>query len=53
MRSSLGKWSSDAEEILYELNEIMDAPVTNTLMGLGIYPATHHRFLDNGESRRY
>ena len=40
-----GAIASDAEEILYELNEIMDAPVTNTLMGLGIYPATHHRFL--------
>ena len=40
-----GAIGSNAEEILYELNEIMDAPVTNTLMGLGIYPATHHRFL--------
>ena len=40
-----GAIGSNAEEALYELNEIMDAPVTNTLMGLGIYPATHHRFL--------
>ena len=40
-----GAIGSNAEDVLYELNEIMDAPVTNTLMGLGIYPATHHRFL--------
>ncbi len=40
-----GAIASNAEEELSQLNEIMDAPVTNTLMGLGIYPATHHRFL--------
>ena len=40
-----GAIASNAEEELYRLNEILDAPVTNTLMGLGIYPATHHRFL--------
>src|SRR6056300_211435 len=40
-----GAIASNAEEELFRLNEILDAPVTNTLMGLGIYPATHHRFL--------
>ncbi len=36
---------SNAGEELLELNEILDFPVTNTLMGLGIYPATNKRFL--------
>lgn len=36
---------SNAKDELFRLNEILDAPVTNTLMGLGIYPATHYRFL--------
>jgi len=40
-----GAIASNAEEELLQLNEILDAPVTNTLMGLGIYPATHKRFL--------
>ena len=40
-----GAIASNAEEELFQLNEIIDAPVTNTLMGLGIYPATHERFL--------
>jgi acetolactate synthase-1/2/3 large subunit len=40
-----GAIASNAEKELYELNEIIDAPVTNTLMGLGIYPASHKRFL--------
>ena len=40
-----GAIASNAEKELLELNEIIDAPVTNTLMGLGIYPASHHRFL--------
>ena len=40
-----GAIASNAEDELFALNEIMDAPVTNTLMGLGIYPATHERFL--------
>ena len=35
-----GAIASNAEDELFALNEIMDAPVTNTLMGLGIYPAT-------------
>ena len=40
-----GAIASNAEKELYELNEIIDAHVTNTLMGLGIYPASHKRFL--------
>jgi acetolactate synthase-1/2/3 large subunit len=40
-----GAIASNAEDELLQLNEILDAPVTNTLMGLGIYPATHERFL--------
>ena len=40
-----GAIASNAEEELLQLNQILDAPVTNTLMGLGIYPATHKRFL--------
>ena len=40
-----GAIASNAEKELYELNEIIDAPVTNTLMGLGIYPGSHKRFL--------
>ncbi len=40
-----GAIASNAEKELFQLNEILDAPVTNTLMGLGIYPATHDRFL--------
>ena len=40
-----GAIASNAEEELLQLNQILDAPVTNTLMGLGIYPAMHERFL--------
>jgi acetolactate synthase-1/2/3 large subunit len=40
-----GAIASNAEEELLQLNQILDAPVTNTLMGLGIYPATHERFI--------
>ena len=40
-----GAIASNAEKELFELNKIIDVPVTNTLMGLGIYPASHHRFL--------
>ena len=40
-----GAIASNAEEELIQLNEILDVPVTNTLMGLGIYPATHKRFV--------
>ena len=40
-----GAINSNASEELLSLNKILDFPVTNTLMGLGIYPATHERFL--------
>ena len=40
-----GAINSNASEELLILNKILDFPVTNTLMGLGIYPATHERFL--------
>ena len=40
-----GAINSNASEELIRLNEILDFPVTNTLMGLGVYPATHERFL--------
>ena len=40
-----GAINSNASEELLRLNKILDFPVTNTLMGLGIYPATHERFL--------
>ena len=40
-----GAINSNASEELIRLNEILDFPVTNTLMGLGVYPATHKRFL--------
>jgi len=40
-----GAIASNAFKELFELNEILDAPITNTLMGLGIYPATHKSFL--------
>ncbi len=40
-----GAINSNASEELRRLNEILDFPVTNTLMGLGVYPATHERFL--------
>ena len=40
-----GAINSNASKELILLNEILDFPVTNTLMGLGVYPATHERFL--------
>ena len=40
-----GAINSNASSELIKLNEILDFPVTNTLMGLGVYPATHERFL--------
>ncbi len=40
-----GAINSNASEELIRLNEIIDFPVTNTLMGLGVYPATHERFM--------
>jgi acetolactate synthase-1/2/3 large subunit len=40
-----GAINSNASKELYELNEILNFPVTNTLMGLGVYPAEHERFM--------
>ncbi len=40
-----GTISSNASVELRELNSYIDVPVTNTLMGLGVYPATDERFL--------
>ena len=40
-----GAINSNAAEELFELNEFLNFPVTNTLMGLGIYPATNNRFM--------
>ena len=40
-----GTISSNASDELRELNELIDFPVTNTLMGLGVYPGTGKRFL--------
>ena len=40
-----GAINSNASSELYELNEILNIPVTNTLMGLGVYPATDPRFM--------
>ena len=40
-----GTISSNASDELRELNELIDFPVTNTLMGLGVYPGTEKRFL--------
>ena len=35
----------NASEELKKLAKIMNAPVTNTLMGLGAFPATHENFI--------
>ena len=40
-----GAISSNASNELWELNKILKAPVTNTLMGLGVYPASDKYFL--------
>tara|TARA_Y100000992_G_scaffold301089_1_gene271153 strand:+ start:6220 stop:7956 length:1737 start_codon:yes stop_codon:yes gene_type:complete len=40
-----GAINSNASKELYELNELLKFPVTNTLMGLGVYPAEHERFM--------
>ena len=40
-----GAINSNASSELIKLNDLLDFPVTNTLMGLGVYPATHKRFL--------
>ena len=40
-----GAINSNASEELYELNELLNFPVTNTLMGLGVNPASKKRFM--------
>ena len=40
-----GTIASNASDELIELNDIINAPITNTLMGLGVYPGTHKHFL--------
>ena len=40
-----GTISSNASDELRGSNSYIDVPVTNTLMGLGVYPATDERFL--------
>jgi acetolactate synthase-1/2/3 large subunit len=40
-----GAINSNASKELFELNEILNIPVTNTLMGLGVYPGTDPRFM--------
>ena len=40
-----GSINSNASEELIELNKILNFPVTNTLMGLGVYPAEDKRFM--------
>ena len=40
-----GAINSNASKELFELNELLNFPVTNTLMGLGVYPAKNQRFM--------
>ena len=40
-----GTISSNASKELIELNSYINIPVTNTLMGLGVYPATDDKFM--------
>jgi len=40
-----GTISSNASDELIELNKLINLPVTNTLMGLGVYPAADKNFL--------
>ena len=40
-----GAINSNASEELYEMVELLNFPVTNTLMGLGVYPASKERFM--------
>lgn len=40
-----GAISSDASSLLIALAELLDAPVTTTLMGLGAFPGTDRRFV--------
>ena len=40
-----GAINSNASDELFELNQLLNFPVTNTLMGLGVYPAKDERFM--------
>jgi len=40
-----GAINSNASKELFELNELLNFPITNTLMGLGVYPAKNQRFM--------
>ena len=40
-----GAINSNASEELYEMVELLNFPATNTLMGLGVYPASKERFM--------
>jgi len=40
-----GAINSNAAEEIYEFGKLMGCPVTNTLMGLGIYPASDEQFV--------
>ena len=40
-----GAINSNASQELFELNQLLNFPVTNTLMGLGVYPAKDQRFM--------
>ena len=40
-----GTISSNASKELIELNSYINVPVTNTLMGLGVYPGTDDKFM--------
>ena len=40
-----GTISSNASKELIQLNSYINVPVTNTLMGLGVYPATDDKFM--------
>ena len=40
-----GAINSNAAEEIYEFGKLMGCPVTNTLMGLGVYPASDEQFV--------
>ena len=40
-----GAINSNAAEEIYEFGKLMGCPVTNTLMGLGVYPASDKQFV--------
>lgn len=40
-----GSITAGASELLVDLAETLNSPVTNTLMGLGVFPGSHDKFL--------